>query len=113
MFQHIGMLTLIGTATAADADSIADGLLALPGVVPGLERAEVSRDGGLGAGNAALHFRMVFAEQADWEGYRSHPAHLAVITERIAPVLASKVFVQVPEGASRVATAGPTAEPDA
>jgi hypothetical protein len=98
MFQHIGMLTLKPEATAADATNIADGLIALAGVVPGLLRAEVSRDGGLSEGNAALVFRMEFAGQADWEAYRSHSAHVAVITDRIAPVLASKSFVQVPDG---------------
>lgn len=95
MFQHIGMLTLKDAATPADADHIEEGLLALLGVIPGLEGAEVARDAGLAEGNADLVFRMSFATVDDWKNYRVHPAHVAVITERIAPVLASKAFVQL------------------
>jgi hypothetical protein len=97
MFQHIGMLTLKDTVTPADIDRIDEGLVALVGVVPGLVSADVSRDAGLTVDNATLLFRMGFAAQADWEAYRTHPAHVAVITERIAPVLASKSFVQLAE----------------
>jgi hypothetical protein len=99
MFEHIGLLTLRPEATPADVDRIAEGLLALRGTVPGLKTAEVFRDAGLSEGNAALMFRMGFATQRDWESYRTHPAHVAVIHDRIAPVLASKAFVQLDERA--------------
>jgi hypothetical protein len=89
------MLTLVETATPADRESIRDGLEALVGVVPGLLSAAVRFDLGLKEGNAALVFAMTFDSEESWRGYGSHPAHVAVITERIAPVLASKSFVQL------------------
>ncbi|SDT36489.1 Dabb family protein [Actinoplanes derwentensis] len=95
MFQHIGMLTLVDEATAENADAIVAGLLALPATIPGLVEAKVDRDAGLTPGNATLVFHLTFADQAAWEGYRTHPDHVAVIKERIAPVLAAKTFVQV------------------
>lgn len=95
MTVHIGMLTLVDTATPADRESIRDGLEALVGVVPGLEKADVRFDLGLKEGNASIVFAMTFDTEQSWQAYGGHPAHVAVVTERIAPVLASKAFVQV------------------
>lgn len=95
MFHHIGMLTLLPTASAAEADAIVEGLSELRGAVPGLQSAVVSRDAGLSDGNADIMFRMTFDTAQSWNAYKTHPAHVAVIRDRIAPVLASKTFVQV------------------
>jgi len=95
MTVHMGMLTLVESSTLADREFIRDGLEALVGVVPGLEKADVRFDLGLKEGNAALVFAMTFDSEESWRGYGAHPAHVAVVQERIAPVLASKAFVQV------------------
>jgi hypothetical protein len=95
MFQHIGMLELTAGATETDRTSIREALLALPREIDGLRRAVVGRDAGLVAGNADLHFRMEFDDHRAWAAYREHPAHVSVIHERIAPVLARATFVQV------------------
>lgn len=91
MIDHIGMLTL---KTGADPAPIAEGLRALVGQVPGLLRAQVRTDLGLKDDNASLLFQMSFESEQAWRDYGTHPAHLAVIKERIAPVLESKAFVQ-------------------
>jgi hypothetical protein len=95
MFSHIGILTLKPTTSDEQVLDLAAALEALVGVVPGLVSATVERDAKLREGNAELFFRMQFDEQASWEGYSTHPAHVAVITNHIAPVLLSKAFVQV------------------
>ncbi|WP_122817537.1 Dabb family protein [Nocardioides pantholopis] len=95
MFQHIGVLTLTDSATAADKTAIADGLRALPGRIDGLLGARVVLDAGLREGNSDLLFCMDFDTRAAWEAYGSHPEHVAVVQQLIAPVLASKTFVQV------------------
>ncbi|MGW5383280.1 Dabb family protein [Nocardia sp. NPDC003963] len=94
MFNHVGHLTLIPEATDAQIEGIAAALLTLPDRIDGLVRAEVVRDAGLSDGNASLRFHLRFAGQPAWEAYRAHPAHLAVISDHIAPVLAAKAFVQ-------------------
>jgi Stress responsive A/B Barrel Domain len=94
MFHHVGHLTLVPDATDEQVESILQGLLALPGQIEGLMEARVVRDAGLAEGNAALRFQMVFDSQASWQGYGSHPAHLALIGEHIKPVLVSKACVQ-------------------
>ncbi|CAM3253597.1 Dabb family protein [Nocardioides dubius] len=101
MFNHVAHLTLLPDASHEQFEAIAEGLLALPPLIDGLVSAEVVRDAGLVAGNASLRFHLRFADRASWEGYKSHPAHVAVITERIAPVLADKVFVQYEDDAVR------------
>lgn len=95
MVIHIGMLTLAETATTQDRQAIADGLAAMIGEVDGLESVRVGLDLGLAPGNADLIFLLEFATDADRQAYATHPAHKALIAERIAPVLASKAFVQV------------------
>ena len=97
MLTHIGMLTLQESATQADRQAIADGLMGLVGQIDGLQRVEVGVDLGLKDGTADVLFRLEFATEDAWRAYAAHPAHQAVITERIAPVLASKLFVQVGE----------------
>lgn len=94
MFNHVGHLTLVPDATDSDVDRIVEGLLGLSAQVPGLASAEVVRDAGLAEGNATLRFHLRFATRGDWEDYRAHPAHVAVIADRIVPVLGSKAFVQ-------------------
>lgn len=95
MVTHIGMLTLVDTATDADRQSIADGLTGLVGRIDGLLRVRVGTDLGLKEGNASIIFLLDFDTEDAWQVYAAHPAHQAVIAERIAPVLASKQFVQV------------------
>ena len=105
MFHHVGHLTLADGATAEQVEAILGGLLTLPGQIDGLAEARVVRDAGLTAGNATLRFHMVFASREAWQAYGSHPAHVALITDHIKPVLGSKAFVQYDDADERVATA--------
>ncbi|MDI9915333.1 Dabb family protein [Rhodococcus sp. IEGM 1379] len=97
MFRHVGLLTLNDEATTTNRNGIAEALRALPGQIAGLEKAEVCTDAGLSEGNAHLMFTMTFDSKASWEAYRTHAAHVAVLTDHIKPVLASKTFVQIDE----------------
>ena len=97
MFRHVGLLTFNDEATTNNRDGIAEALRALPGQIHGLQKAEVSIDAGLTEGNADLMFTMTFDSKASWEAYRTHAAHVAVLTDHIKPVLSSKTFVQIDE----------------
>lgn len=94
MFSHVGMLTLVPEATSANRDAIVEGLSDLVGVIDGLIRVRAHLDAGLTEGNASLIFILEFEDQGSWEAYRSHEAHVAVITTHIAPFIASKAFIQ-------------------
>ncbi|KQW52965.1 hypothetical protein ASC77_01270 [Nocardioides sp. Root1257] len=101
MFNHVGHLTLALGTTDDQVEAILSGLLALPGQIHGLVEAEVVRDAGLTDGNATLRFHMRFDSEEAWRVYGKHPAHVAVVTEHIAPVLGSKAFVQYDDAAVR------------
>ena len=103
MFNHVGHLTLIPEATDEQIEAILAGLLALPGQIEGLVGAETVRDAGLTDGNATLRFHMRFESEAAWRAYGQHPAHVAVVTDHIGPVLGSKAFVQYDDTAVRTA----------
>lgn len=105
MFNHVGHLTLAPDTTDAQVEGILTGLLGLPGQVDGLVEAQVVRDAGLGDGNATLRFQMRFESEGAWRAYGSHPAHVAVVTDHIKPVLAGKAFVQYDDADVRVAGA--------
>ena len=105
MFRHHGHLTLTPEATDEQVEAIIAGLLALPGQVDGLLEARVARDAGLAEGNASVRFHMVFDTEDSWRSYGSHPAHVAVVTDHIKPVLAGKAMVQHDDADLRVATA--------
>lgn len=105
MFNHVGHLTLVPETNDAQIEGIVSGLLGLPGQIDGLVEASVVRDAGLTPGNASLRFQMRFESEAAWQAYKTHPAHVAVISNHIGPVLASKAFVQYVDAAVRIATA--------
>ena len=94
MFTHIGVLTLVPTATDADRAAITEGLAALVGQVDGLVSVRTATDLGVREGNADVIFQLTFSSQEAWAGYGDHPAHKAVISQHIAPVLQDKVFLQ-------------------
>lgn len=95
MFTHIVVLTLAESAEPTAADDIVAGLRALVGQVPGLLSARTGQDLGLAAGNATLIGILEFESEQAWRDYGTHPAHKALISEKIAPVLAGKAALQV------------------
>ena len=105
MFNHVGHLTLSAEATDEQVEAILTGLLGLPGQIDGLIEAHVVRDAGLTEGNATLRFHMRFDSPESWRAYGQHPAHVAVVKEHVAPVLAAKNFVQYDDADVRTATA--------
>jgi hypothetical protein len=94
MLHHNVMLTLIDSATPEQRDAIVDGLRALPGAIPGLERVDARVDADLTSGNAAILFRMSFQNEESWRAYSAHPAHVELAQQHIKPILASKAALQ-------------------
>lgn len=94
MLRHIVLLTWTEDATEEQKAAVAAGLAELPGRIPELRRYEIGVDAGLGKGNADLAVLAEFDDADGYAVYRDHPAHQAVITERILPILASRVAIQ-------------------
>lgn len=92
--RHIVTLTFRDDTTAEQVQAIADALRELPEQIPELRSYEVGVDAGLAEGNATMAVVADFDDVGGWEAYRDHPAHQAVITQRIVPVLTARSAVQ-------------------
>lgn len=76
-------------------DAVAAGLAALPGQIPAILAYRFGPDAGLADGNFDFAVTADFADEASYLDYRDHPAHRAVITDRILPIVAERAAVQV------------------
>ena len=92
--RHIVTLTFRDGTTERDAEAIAAALRELPEQIPELRSYVVGVDAGLSEGNASLAVVADFDSVEDWQTYRDHPAHQAVITQQIVPVLEGRSAVQ-------------------
>ena len=92
--RHIVTLTFRDDTSAERVESIAAALRELPDQIPELRSYVVGVDAGLSEGNASLAVVADFDDVAAWETYRDHPAHQAVITQQIVPVLIARSAVQ-------------------
>ncbi len=78
----------------AAVEAVLEGLAGLPGAIPELRSYVFGSDAGLNEGNFDLGIVADFDSAEGYLVYRDHPAHLAVIAERIAPILAARSAVQ-------------------
>jgi hypothetical protein len=94
VIRHVVVFKWIPEATTAQRDAVVAGLSALPAVIPEIAAYSVGHDLGLTDGAWDLAVVADFAGEDDWRTYRDHPAHRAVIDERIEPIRAEIVRVQ-------------------
>ena len=85
-------------AGVADRDeqeyAIVTALRELPGAISEIENYEVGVDAGLAEGNSTLAIVGDFASVSDYEVYRDHPAHQAVINDLILEFISGRSAVQ-------------------
>lgn len=94
MFRHVVLLRWIPDATAEQRAAVESGLAELPSLIPELRSYVFGADAHVNEGNFDL---AVVADFDDFDGYlvyRDHPDHVAVLTERIRPILAERAAVQ-------------------
>jgi hypothetical protein len=94
MLRHVVCLTWRETASPAAVDAVRRALADLPGIIPEIRAYTVASDLGLAAGNADLAIVADFDDADGWRTYLEHPAHQAVLRERIQPILAHRAAVQ-------------------
>jgi len=92
--RHVSVLTFREGTTAAEIDAVADALRALPGEIGFIRDYRVGSDLGIDDGNGQFVVVADFASPADYEVYRDHPAHRAVLAEVIRPILAARAAAQ-------------------
>ena len=87
-------LTFEDHTTPEQMAGILDGLRSLPEAIPEIESYAFGTDVGGDEGNAGLAIVADFASWADYETYRDHPVHRALLAEHIRPVMSHRCAVQ-------------------
>ncbi len=81
-------------ATEAEKDAVSSALGDLPGAIPTIRAYHFGADAGINDGNFDYAVVADFDDATGYVAYRDHPAHHAVIADRIAPILAERTAVQ-------------------
>jgi len=96
VLRHVVCLTWTDDATPEAVAAVEAGLAELPARIPELRAYRFGTDLGLASGNADFAVVADFDDADGWRRYTDHPAHQAVLRDRIRPILASRVAVQFP-----------------
>jgi len=94
VLRHVVLMKFVPEATAEQRRAVEDGLADLPAQIPELRSYVIGTDVGASAGN--FDFAVV-ADVDDVDAFRryiDHPAHMAVVVERIRPIVADRAAVQ-------------------
>lgn len=94
MLRHVVLLHLDDRATDEVLTDLVGRLRELPDRIEQIEDYEVGIDLGLAPDNATIVVIGTFADEPAYGVYRDHPAHRELISEHIAPLLASRSAVQ-------------------
>ncbi len=94
MFHHLVLLRFTPGTDPERIRGVAARLAELPGTIRAIRSYDVQVDAGLGTDNAHLSVHATFDDQDDWRIYATHPDHLRVIEEHIAPILDTALRTQ-------------------
>ena len=94
MFRHVALFRFVPEATDEQKQAVVDGLRALPAQIPELLDYRVGPDAAVDAGNFDFAVVADFADAAAYRAYVVHPAHQAVATGSVRPILAERAAVQ-------------------
>ena len=95
MVRHVVVFRWSDGVSVEDQEAVAAALAALPSEIPAILDYRFGPDAGLADGNFDFAVTADFADEAGYLEYRDHPAHRAVITDRILPIVAERAAVQV------------------
>ncbi len=95
MLVHVVCIQWSDTATDRQIASVAEGLAMLPALVPSLRGYQFGADVGLAPGSYDFGIVAQFDDADGYQAYVDHPAHQAVLVERIRPILAARAAVQL------------------
>lgn len=89
------MFRWVEGTTAEHVRSVGEHLSTLPVEIPEIHSYDHGPDAGINDGNADYVVVADFASVDDYLVYRDHPVHRRIITEVLAPLIASRTAVQV------------------
>lgn len=94
MYRHVALFRFAADSTPEQHEAILEGLRSLPAQIPELVDYRVGPDVGTAEGNFDFAVVADFAEPEHFELYVHHPAHEAVASTLIRPILDARAAVQ-------------------
>ena len=94
MFRHVVLLRWLPDATQEQRAAVESGIATLPSLIPEIRSYVFGADAHVNEGNFDLAIVADFDDFDSYVVYRDHPDHVAVIAERIRPILAERAAVQ-------------------
>jgi len=94
VFRHVVLLRWVDDVDPTAVEAVLEGLRGLPAAIAEIRSYDIGTDAGLADGNYGVSVVADFDSVDGYLVYRDHPAHRAVIEERIAPILAGRAAAQ-------------------
>jgi hypothetical protein len=94
MVRHIALFRWKEGTTEADVSRVEEGLRPLPSQIPCIRAYRFGRDLGIQAGNADFAVVADFEDEEALRSYAEHPVHVAVVEERIHPLVRAREAIQ-------------------
>jgi hypothetical protein len=94
VFRHVVLFRWTPEATAEQRAHLEAGLAELPALIPEIRNYEFGADAHVNEGNFDLAIVADFDDTEKYLVYRDHPAHVALIDDRIKPILAERAAAQ-------------------
>jgi stress responsive alpha/beta barrel protein len=94
MIRHVVVFTWLAEATDEQKRHASDQVATLPSQMTGLRAYHFGPDAGLVSGSADFAIVADFDSADDYEAYRTHPAHIAVIERAIRPITLQRLAAQ-------------------
>jgi len=94
MLRHVALFRWNPSTTSDDIDALTAGLAGLPTAIPEISAYRFGPDAGINDDTFDFAVAADFESRDDYLVYRDHPAHRAVLAERIAPHVADRAAVQ-------------------
>ena len=94
MIRHVVLFRWTAEATAEQKRRVAEELFRLPALVPSLRDYRLGANLGINPGTFDFAVAADFDDVDGYMAYRDHPAHRAVVTEFIQPIVTERAAVQ-------------------
>jgi hypothetical protein len=94
VLRHTVMFRWKTDTTPEQVAAIEEGLAGLPGAIDTVRSFRFGRDAAINEGNFDFVVTADFDDRDGYLVYRDHPAHMAVVVERIRPQIADRAAVQ-------------------
>jgi hypothetical protein len=93
-FRHVVLFRWKPGTGERELEALERALAALPRAIPEIRAYRFGRDAGQASGNFDFAIVADFADEDAWRRYLAHPAHTALVAERVRPIAAERAATQ-------------------